>query len=140
MTLRVVIDTNVFISSLLSTKGAPYQLMELWRDGRFLLIISPYLVQELTRVLTYPRIVKRLRFTGAETATIVQYLLANAEMTPGTLQLPGVTRDPKDDAIIACAQEARAHYVITGDDDLLVMGEYQGIKIMTPGDFIKQLG
>ena len=140
MMFRVVVDTNVFISSLLSTRGATYQLMEMWKNGRFHLITSPYLVNELTRVLTYPRIAKRLRVTGAETATIIQYLLANAEMMPGTLQLPGVTRDPKDDAVVACAQEGNADYIVSGDDDLLVLEEFQGIQMIRPTDFIELFG
>ncbi len=137
---KVVIDTNVFISSLLSRKGAPYQLMAMWRNGRFSLITSPYLVNELTRVLTYPRIAKRLHITGAKTTTIIQYLLANAEMTSGNLELPGVTRDPKDDAVVACAQEGHADYIVSGDDDLLVLGEFQGIEMITPASFIELFG
>ncbi len=140
MMFRVVVDTNVFISSLLSTRGAPYQLMEMWRNGRFHLITSPYLIKELTRVLTYPRIAKRLQVTGAETATITQYLLANAEMMPGILQLPDVTRDPKDDAVVACAKEGNADYIVSGDDDLLVLEEFQGIQMIRPTDFVALFG
>jgi putative PIN family toxin of toxin-antitoxin system len=52
-------------------------------------------------------------------------------VTPGQLHLPGVTRDAKDDAVVACAVESRADYVVSGDQDLLALGEYQGIRVIT---------
>ena len=63
----------------------------------------------------------------------------DAQFTSGGLSLAGVSRDPKDDIFIACAVEGRADYIVTGDADLLVLNEYEGIKILRPRDFIEQL-
>ncbi len=66
-------------------------------------------------------------------------LLSQAEVVAGELQLPGVTRDPKDDAIVACAREAGADYIVSGDRDLLDLGEYKGTRVVTPREFVEML-
>lgn len=67
---------------------------------------------------------------------ILMALVTKAEVTPGQLQLPGVTRDPKDDAVVACAKEGQADYIVSGDQDLLVLDSYEGIQIVTPQQFV----
>jgi predicted nucleic acid-binding protein len=58
-------------------------------------------------------------------------------VTPGQLQRPGVTRDSKDDAIVACAEEGEADYIVSGDHDLLSLGEYAAIQALTPRPFLE---
>ena len=133
---KVVLDTNVFVSGLLSSQGPPRQIVDAWLDEHFTLVTSPYLVGELIHVLDYPRIAERIYLKEAEVDTILAALLSQAEMVPGEIELPGVTRDPKDDAVVACAVEGEADYIISGDQDLLVLGEYEGIEVVTPRRFI----
>jgi len=64
-------------------------------------------------------------------------ILAKARVVPGALQLPGITRDPKDDAVVACAVEGQAAYVVSGDGDLLTLREVPGIQIVTPKRFVE---
>jgi len=52
---------------------------------------------------------------------------------------PGITRDPKDDAIVACAEEGEAEYIVSGDHDLLSLGEYRGIQTLTPRSFLEAI-
>jgi predicted nucleic acid-binding protein len=59
-------------------------------------------------------------------------MLTQAEVVPGALTLPGVTRDPKDDAVVACAVEGAAGFVVSGDEDLLVLCVYQDVEMVTP--------
>jgi predicted nucleic acid-binding protein len=66
---------------------------------------------------------------------ILAALLSEGELVADQLHLPGATRDPKDDAIAACAQEGRARYIVSGDQDLLVLGEHKGIQTVTPRQF-----
>jgi putative PIN family toxin of toxin-antitoxin system len=87
-------------------------------------------------VLSYPRITERLRLDDAELAAVLVGLLARGEVTPSQLRLPGVTRDSKDDAVIACAVEGRANYIVSGDQDLLALGEYRSIQVVTPRQFV----
>jgi putative PIN family toxin of toxin-antitoxin system len=97
--VSAVLDTNVLVSGLVAEQGFPRQLLDAWLEGRYTLATSFYLVEELIHVLSYPRIVQRLRLNDAELAAILAALLSRAKVTPGQLHLSGVTRDPKDDAV-----------------------------------------
>ena len=148
--LKVVLDTNVLVSGLISNQGPPRQIVDAWLEGRFTLVTSLYLVEELAHVLTYPRIAERIRLDEPEVDTILAALLSEAEMAPGELELPGVTRDlkkplrfplhRKDDPVVACAVEGDAGYIVSGDQDLLVLGEYEGIEVVTPRRFVEIVG
>ncbi|MEA3408273.1 MAG: putative toxin-antitoxin system toxin component, PIN family [Chloroflexota bacterium] len=138
MNLRAVLDTNVLISGLIGTTGAPRQIMDAWLDGRYTLVTSLYLVEELAHVLSYPRIADRL-VREMEAEAILAALLSQADVTPGRLRLPGVTRDPKDDAVAACAVEGDADYVVSGDRDLLVLEAFKGVAYVTPRCFMEIL-
>jgi putative PIN family toxin of toxin-antitoxin system len=137
MAVRAVIDTNVLVSGLLVAQGPPHQVLDAWLDGRFTLVTSPYQLEEVTRVLAYPRVAERIRLEPAELAGILAGLMTLAVVTPGHLRLPGVTRDPKDNAIVACAEEGDADYIVSGDHDLLSLGEYRGIQAVTPRRFLE---
>lgn len=139
MPVRAVLDTNVLVSGLVAEQGPPRQVLDAWLEGRFTLVTSLYLVEELTHVLSYPRIAEHLRLDEEEVKAILVALLAQAEVTSGQLHLPGVTRDPKDDAVVACAKEGEADYIVSGDQDLLVLGEYEGTQVVTPRQFAEIL-
>lgn len=66
-------------------------------------------------------------------------LLSEAEVVAGALQLPGVTRDPKDDPLVACAVEGAASYLGSGDRDRRELGEHENIQVVTPRDFVEIL-
>ncbi len=132
-------DTNVLVSGLISIQSPPRYLINGWLGGRFILVTSLYQVQEVNHVLAYPRIAGRIQLEAQEVEMVLAGLLAEAEIVPGHLQLPGVTRDPKDDAIVACAREGGADYIVSGDQDLLVLGEYEGIQVVTPRWFLESL-
>ena len=136
---KAVLDTNVLVSGLLTGGGPPRQIVDAWLEGRFALVTSLYQAGELNHVLAYPRIASRLRLEETEREMILAALLSEAEVVPGRLQLPGVTRDPKDDAVVACAQEGGADYIVSGDRDLLVLQEYEGIRVVTPRQFVEIL-
>ncbi len=137
--MKAVLDTNVLISGLLVGAGPAARLLDAWLDERFQLVTSLYQIEEVLHVLSYPRITRRLNLSEVEVAAFAQSLLGRAEVTPGDLRLPGVTRDPKDDAIVACAVEGRAEVIVSGDEDLLVLGAYQEIAVLSPRAFLDRL-
>jgi putative PIN family toxin of toxin-antitoxin system len=139
MRIRAVVDTNVLVSGLMSESGPPSEIVDAWLEGRYTLITSPYMVEELVHVLSYPRIRDRLRLERDELQAIVIALLAQAEVTPGQLPLADVTRDPRDDAVVACAIEGGAEVIVSGDQDLLALGTYRGIEVVTPRRFTELL-
>ena len=135
MTVKAVLDTNVLVSGLVAERGAPRQILDAWLEGRYTPVTSLYLVEELVHVLSYPRIARRIHLDEEELGAILAGLLSTAEVTPGNLHLPGVTRDPKDDPVVACAIEGEADYIVSGDQDLLVLGTYGGVQVVTPRQF-----
>ena len=139
MPIRAVLDTNVLVSGLVAEQGPPRQILDAWLESLFTLVTSLYLVEELVHVLSYPRITERLRLDEEALTAILAALLSKAEVTSGQLRLPGVTRDPKDESVVACAKEGEEDYIVSGDQDLLVLGEYEGIQIITSRQFVEIL-
>lgn len=137
--IRAVVDTNTLVSGLISPLGAPAQITRHWKRGDFLLLTSPVLLAELRRVLEYSRIADRLGWSGEERTQFVESFEALALITPGVLTLPSVTRDPKDDPVVACAVEGEARFIVSGDQDLLVLGTYGKVRMVTPREFLALL-
>ena len=102
MPLRAVLDTNVLVSGLIGEHGPPRQLVDAWLDGYYTLVTSLHQVEELNHLLAYLRISSRLLLSDAEVDLILAALLSQGQVVPGPLQLPGVTRDPKGDPLVAC--------------------------------------
>jgi putative PIN family toxin of toxin-antitoxin system len=137
--IRAVVDTNTLISGLISPLSAPAKIACHWRQGDFLLLTSPAPLTELRRVLKYPRIADRLGWSGEERTQFVESFETLVLITPGELTLPGVTRDPKDNPVVACAVEGGAGFIVSGDQDLLVLGTYGRVRIVTPREFLALL-
>ena len=140
MPIRAVLDTDVLMSGLVSADGPPRRILDAWLMDLYTLVTSLYLVEERIHVLSYPRITARLRLDETELTAILAGLLAKAEVTPGQLHLTGVTRDPKDDAVLACAVEGEADYIVSGDQDLLAIDQQEGIQVVPPRRFLEILG
>jgi putative PIN family toxin of toxin-antitoxin system len=140
MPIRAVLDTNVLVSGLLGEHSPPRWLVDAWLDGRYVLVTSLYQVAEMSHVLAYPRIASRLCLSDAEVDLILAALLSQAEVVGGDLRLPGVSRDPKDDPLVACAVEGAADYLVSGDEDLLDLGTHENTRVVTPREFVEILG
>ncbi|MBF0490527.1 MAG: putative toxin-antitoxin system toxin component, PIN family [Candidatus Omnitrophica bacterium] len=134
--LKVVIDTNQFVSSLISKKGKSAQLVDLWRQQHFILLTSPEIINEIKKVLEYPHIIKKYKLNKAD----IQSLLILIEHEAVTVPTPPVVNvikdDPDDNKFLACALAAQAEYIVTGDQHLLSLGRYGSILIVTVKDFL----
>jgi len=139
--IRAVFDTNVFISALFNPKRPPAQLLELALLGKIKLIFSPQLIGEIERVLTCPRVIKLLKkrntAPGEIEKSLAKALKVVAVLTPGNLTVAAIPDDPADDLVLACALEGQADFIISGDHHLLDLKTYQGIKIVSPAEFLK---
>lgn len=136
--MRVIIDTNVLVSALLYERSLPYQLVTLWRQGRFTLLISAEQFDELRRVTHYPKI--RVRLTPALAGRLINDLKSVADMVTN---LPDVTvcRDPWDNYLLATIEAGNADILITGDKaDLLSLDRHGGASIMTVRQFLEMIG
>lgn len=136
--MRIVIDTNVLLSGLL-WQGPPHVLLKQARDGAIELITSPELLNEFADVIQRPKFVDILQRTSRTPARIIAELrqLTEIVITP-PLPTP-VCRDPDDDAVLACAIAAHVDAIVSGDNDLLVLQQFQDIPILTPAEALQQL-
>jgi hypothetical protein len=137
--LKVVLDTNVILSGTILDYGPSYEILEAWRQDRFLLIISEALIEEAQEKLREPRLQKNYRLTQGEIQRLLRALRKHSRLVPGRLTLRVIKEDPEDDQVIIAAVEGGADYIISGDRHLQDLGEYQGIKVLSPAQFAARL-
>ena len=137
--MRVVLNTNIVISALL-WRGKPYQLLETISHSHELrLFASPALLEELADVLARPMATKRLALIGKTAAEVLADYQAVVEVVEPSAVPRVVLRDVDDDQVIAAAFAAQADFIVSGDDDLLSVGRYQGISILTATQALLQI-
>ena len=134
-TLRVVLDTNVLLSGIAYPASVPGKILAAWRQGSVDVFLSPYILEELRRVL--PRLAHRHGLTPAEIDDLVDVLSIQAEVVEPLAGVEPALRDVADQLVLGtllAAQKASgADYLITGDKDLLAMaGRY---PIVDPAKF-----
>jgi putative PIN family toxin of toxin-antitoxin system len=133
--VRAVVDVNVLISGALSAKGSSAETLRAGRDGKFEFVISEMLIAELERTLAYPKLRKRI--APEKAAAFVTWIRYHGTLAEDPTSAPPVgSRDPDDDYLLALAIDRRA-YLITGDQDLLVLGN--DLPILTPAQFATKL-
>ncbi|MFB3922264.1 MAG: putative toxin-antitoxin system toxin component, PIN family [Terriglobia bacterium] len=133
---RVVIDPGVLIAALISSRGAPRVLLEAWIDGAFELLVSPTLIDELSRVLRRPKF--RPYVSEQEARAYVAFLQRFASLYPDVDLPPRVGPDPGDDYLLALARSQSADVLVSGDRDLC---ELRNVRppILTPRAFLNRL-
>lgn len=134
--LRVVVDTSSLVSYVLTRGDLMRRVVAHWRADAFTLLSSPATRAELAGVLARPAI---QRLTAVPLDDLVQGLARFSEHVPGDLDVSGACRDPKDDKFLACAVEGGAQYLVSSDRDLLDVRTYQGVAIVSPGQFLLAL-
>lgn len=138
--IRIVVDTNVLISGLFGIKNSPSaQILNAIRAQKIILVTSPLILEEVGDVINRDRVVKLTKMSSAERTDFMDKLIERSDVTAGMQLSQLISRDVKDDKFLACAFEAKADYIVTGDEDLLDLKEYEGIKIVTPREFLKVL-
>jgi putative PIN family toxin of toxin-antitoxin system len=140
--IRVVLDTNVFVSALLVPDSPPARILEFALEGILRLVMSPGIIKEIGSVFNYPRLrksMKKHRLTDAEVAETIFKILKIATITPGAEIAPGASQDPADDMVLSCAVEGQADFILSGDQDLIKLESYQLIKILTPATFLEMI-
>ena len=137
--MRLVLDTNVLISAF-GWGGVPGQLLLAGLAGQFEICTSQHLSTEVERVLSYPQIFQALFKRGLSAQDVYRKYLASALwFEPQPLPQP-VSRDADDDHVLACALAARADLIVSGDDDLLSLGAFENIPIVTTSTALNHIG
>ena len=134
-----VLDANVLVSAVLNERGAPGKILQAWHAEQFGLLMSEVILKETARVLRYPKIVRRHGWTESQIAEFIRHLQGLAMVTPGKLVFSAVTQDPSDNRYLECAVEGEADCIVSGDRHLLSLGEFRGIEIVRPVEFLAVL-
>ena len=139
--LSVVPDINVLVSALLNQHGYPGRIQAAWERGELLFVMSEPILKKTDEVLHRAFITSA--FSSPEIAEdrirrMLALLRKRSRKTPHALDLKVVEKDPEDDKFIIAAIEGNADCIISGDAHLKDLGEYKGIPILTPADFVAQ--
>lgn len=129
--IKVVLDTNIFISSIFWKKGNPHKIVELALDKKIRSFTSLEILQELEKVL---------RRDFQEPEEIIQrqiaLILECSTVVKPSARIYVVKDDPEDNKIVECAISCNADYIVTGDRHLLDLDEYEGIKIVKAKELV----
>lgn len=136
---RVVLDTNVIVSGTLTSGGPPASILDAWRKGRFLVIISEAIIEEVKKVLNdavlrsaYPHL------KNTHVGKLINLLRNQGHMVAGVLDISVIENDPDDDKFVVAALEGEAQYIVSGDVHLAQLKKYKGIRVITPTDFARR--
>ena len=137
--IRVVLDTNVLVSGLL-WEGPPNKILRKIDEGLLIACLNESMLREVDEVLKRPKFLKRLQRLGLDPAEATAAIASKTLLFRDSKIPPWSLRDPNDAHVLSCALSSRAAIIVTGDDDLLVYKSFQAIPILTPGQFLKQIG
>src|SRR3989338_1345983 len=134
--IRIVLDTNIIISAF-GWSGNEYNILQKVMNKELLLVLSPEILDEYKRIL----LLHRLEFQEDEVEEFISALLEVAELIYPIYnkQSSIAIRDKDDIKFIICAIESKADYIITGDNDLLVIDKYNSIQIISSKNFLETL-
>ncbi len=139
-----LLDTNIWVSAFINPHGYPAKLIRAWIHGRFQVVVSIPLLDEIADVLSRPRIRNKYGLNANEIAEFLQLLVAQAIKVTPTGQLQ-VCRDPDDDLILETAVLGQARFVVSRDDDmkrdpeLMAQMAAYGIMVLTVQQFLDLL-
>lgn len=133
--IRAVLDTHVILSALLFA-GPTGGLVGAWQTGRFQLLISRAILEELLRVLAYPK----FHLTESEIRGLLEEELIPFAETVIVRRRPAIrVRDPNDLPVIGCALAGQARYLATGDTDLISLERIRRVQVIRPAEFMDRL-
>lgn len=127
----VVVDSGVWISAL-QFEGTPLQVIERILVWHILAVCDPIALEIRTGLM------KKFGWTHEEVDEALGFYFSRAIESEVSGNVQGICRDPKDDMVLECAALANADVIVSGDKDLLAVGEYEGIRILTPRAFLDE--
>ena len=132
-------DTNILVRALIKPRGSAGAVIGRLRDGAYLLVYSEALLRELLDVLARPRIALKYGVGPADTEALMGLLLARGEGVKPVERI-SACRDPADDKFLEAAVAGSADFIVSGDEDLLVLNPFRGISIVGASAFLARLG
>lgn len=129
--MRIVLDTNVFISGVFFA-GPPYRILQAWRDDRIHLVVCPEILAE------YRQVAVRLSRTykGIDILPMIDLVTVRSKIVRVLPLSKPVCEDPKDDVFLACALAGKTQTIVSGDRHLLKLSGFAGIQVLRPRAFV----
>lgn len=134
--MRVVLDTSVIVSGLLSPHKPPAKVIAHWQQGSIQLVYSIEIFAEFQDVLSRQWLIRRLAHVPNRIPDFLASVVILGEIVSGELDVSGQVRDPNDEMFLVCAALGSADYLISGDKDLLTLGSFGSTQIVSPADFL----
>ncbi len=138
--MRVILDTSVIVSGLISPHSPPAKVVALWQQGTIQLLYSAEIFAELQDVLHRQWLQQRLAHRPNRIPDFLTSVVILGEIISGELDVSGQVRDPNDEMFLICAALGSADYLISGDKDLLTLGRFGSTQIVSPADFLLATG
>jgi len=129
--IKAVIDTNVFLSGLF-WDGKPKQVLELAFTKKVVGVTSPAILLELEN-----KLLQKFRYPEDQVKKYIELILSHFMVVEAKFKLSAVPDDHTDNKIIEAALEAKANYIVTGDNHLLKLKVFNNVKILDPGNFLR---
>jgi putative PIN family toxin of toxin-antitoxin system len=139
LALKAVVDTRVMVSEAFAKQGLAKELKDMIADENFILVTSRQILKELYQVLHYPRIIKQFAPSEDDINEFIGLIVEKALITEGLYSAGGITEDPAVDMFVACALEAKTHYIVARDPHLRNLKHFHGIQIADGTTFIKKV-
>ncbi len=137
---KVVLDKNIYVNGLLSKNGAPAQVLDAWKAKRYILVISPFIIQEICDTLQSPHIQNKYKIVKEDISALVSLFEHDAFLVMGKADTTGVIpHDMSDEQILACAIDGRADFIVSGDHHLIDLNNYKNIPIIMPQRLLTEL-
>ena len=136
--IRAVVDTNILIRALIKPQGSVGPILTCLRAQAYELVLSEPLIEELLAKLLLPRISGKYHLEDQDIRDYVHFLTLRGKLVRPTTRL-SVCRDAKDNMVLEAALAGRATYVVSSDQDLLVLDPFRGIHIVAAAEFLRAL-
>jgi len=137
---RVVLNTNLVISAILSPEGKPATILKMVLNTELDLVLSPALLEEINLVLNYEKIRKlfvKRSVTPQKIKDALQKIVKTAIVGSGNTKVNRIDKDPSDNMLLSCALEGKADFIVSGDHHLTDLVSFEGISIVNPDTFLK---
>lgn len=134
MRVRVVCDTNILISALISPGGSPDKVVSLARTGQIELYVSSFIMDEFERVLT-----QKFNYDQDEVKRRSDRIVNISTVVDPSETVAVVSADEPDNRVLECALVATADFIVSGDKHLLELGDFQQIPIIRAAELLFEL-
>lgn len=138
--IRSVLDTNIFVGILITTKASPlFYLYENLLSQDFIHVTSATILEEVKEVISRKNVQKLHRLSYIDQQKFVEEIARFSYIVPGKITVDIIKSDPDDNKFLSTAIEGSATYVVSGDKHLLDLGEYEGIKMLKARNFLEEV-